>query len=167
MPLFATLTFDLSAAEPTLTAVITNAVLEGGDPFALTVRSSFGAQVTDGTYYFRGDYLQDIDPSGTQYGVDWRFSASTNGGVVWNGITGWGGGHAWVVTISNITLVPQARLSISPVSAESVQITWATNFADHVLEYAISLPAAGWSAVTNAATTMGDRLSVTLDTGCD
>jgi hypothetical protein len=165
VPLFATLTFDLSSTEPSLTAVITNAVLEGGDPFSLTVRSSFGAQLMDGTYYFRGDYLQDIYPSGTQYGFDWRFSMSTNGGIVWNGTTAWLGGHAWYVTISNITLVAQARLSISPVSAASVQITWATNFADHVLEYATSLPAAGWSTVTNAVTTIGDRLSVTVDTG--
>src|SRR6266550_8704804 len=52
VPLFATLTFDLSAAEPSLTAVITNAVLEGGDPFALTVRSSSGARLVDGAYRF-------------------------------------------------------------------------------------------------------------------
>src|SRR5512138_1504984 len=45
VPFFATLTFDLSAAEPSLTAVITNAVLEGGDPFVLTVRSSSGTQL--------------------------------------------------------------------------------------------------------------------------
>src|SRR5438034_7007339 len=50
VPLFSTLTFDLSAAEPSLTAVITNAVLEGGDPFAPTVRSSSGAQLMDGAY---------------------------------------------------------------------------------------------------------------------
>jgi len=104
VPFSATLTFDLGAAPPSLTAVIPNAVLEGGDPFALTVRSSFGAQLMDGTYYFRGDYLRDITPSGTQYLFDWRFSTSTNGGVVWNGITGWAGGHAWYVTISNITM---------------------------------------------------------------
>src|SRR5712671_1132930 len=57
VPLFATLTFDLNTKQPTLTAVITNAVLEGGDPFALTVRSSSGARLMDGTYRFTGDYL--------------------------------------------------------------------------------------------------------------
>lgn len=163
VPLFATLTFDLSATEPSLTAVITNAVLEGGDPFALTVRSSSGAQLMDGTYRFTGDYLRDIYPLGTQYGFDWRFSTSTNGGVVWNGMTGWGGGHAWYVTSSNITLVPAAWLNISRLGTASVQITWATNFADHVLESAFSLPAAGWSTVTNTAATIGDRLSVMVD----
>ena len=119
----------------------------------------------DGTYYFRGDYMQEIQPSGTQYGFDWRFSTSTNGGVVWNGITGWGGGHAWYVPISNITIVAAAWMNISRVGNASVQITWATNFSDHVLEYATSLPAVGWSTVTNAAVIIGDHLSITVDTG--
>lgn len=123
VPLFATLTFDLSGTEPSLTAVITNAVLEGGDPFRLTVRSAFGARLTDGTYYFRGDYLQDIYPSGTQYGFDWRFSTSTNGGVLWNGITGWEGGHIWYFTMSNLTLVAVPWLNIVPAGAASVQMT--------------------------------------------
>jgi hypothetical protein len=39
VPFFATLAFDLRAKRPSLTAVITNAVLEGGEPFPLTVRS--------------------------------------------------------------------------------------------------------------------------------
>src|SRR3989442_10796192 len=105
VPLSATLKFDLGAAQPSLTAVISNAVLEGGDAFALTVHSSSGEKLMDGTYRFTGDYLGDIYSSGTQYMFEWRFSTSTNGGVEWNGITGWGGGHAWYVTISNITLV--------------------------------------------------------------
>src|SRR5262245_41853456 len=67
VPFSATLTFDLGASQPSLTAVIPNAVLEGGDPFALTVRSSSGALLADGTYRFEGDYLADINPSGTQY----------------------------------------------------------------------------------------------------
>jgi len=33
MPLTAILTFDVNVGEPSLTALITNAVLEGGDPF--------------------------------------------------------------------------------------------------------------------------------------
>src|SRR5262249_44332154 len=36
IPLSATLTFDLEATPPSLTAVIADAVLEGGDPFPLT-----------------------------------------------------------------------------------------------------------------------------------
>ena len=40
VPFCATLTFDLMATPPSLTALIPNAVLEGGEPFALTVRSS-------------------------------------------------------------------------------------------------------------------------------
>src|SRR5687768_8833705 len=72
LPISATITFHLNATSPSLTAFLPNAVLEGRDPFPLTVRSSFGAQSPDGTYYFRGDYLE-----GTQYLFDWRFSTST------------------------------------------------------------------------------------------
>jgi len=164
VPLFATLTLDWSATEPSLTAVITNAVLEGGDPFVLTVHSSSGAKLSGGTYKFTGDYLRDNYPSGTQYAFDWSFAASTNGEVVWNGQTYWAGGHIWLVTISNITLVPQARLSISRVGGFRVEIAWATNLADHVLEYAIGLPAADWNTVTNSAIVAGARRSVTVDT---
>jgi hypothetical protein len=104
VPLFATLTFDLSAGQPSLTAVITNAVLEGGAPFALTVRSSSGSQLVDGSYRLSGDYLRDIYPSGTQYLFDWRFSVAADGSVVWNGYSYWAGGHIWQVTLANITL---------------------------------------------------------------
>jgi len=164
MPFSATVTFDLSATPPTLTALLPDAVLEGGAPFALTVRSVSGAQLIDGTYEFTGDYLGDISPASTQYLFDWRFSASSDGRVVWTGITGWAGGHIWQVTISDIGLGPQARLNIASVGTASVQITWATNFADYVLEYTTSLPDAGWSNVTNNANIIGDRLSVTVDT---
>jgi hypothetical protein len=165
VPLSATLRIDLSSTQPSLTAVIPNAVLEGGDPFALTVRSETGAKMTNDTYRFTGDYLQDLYPSGTQYAFDWKLSTSTNAGVLWNGITGWVGGHAWYVNITNVTLVPRPLLSILPAGTASVQIEWSTNFLDHTLEYANSLPAPGWSIVTNAVAGAGDRLSVTVDTG--
>jgi hypothetical protein len=165
VPISATLTFDLSSSPPSLTAVMPNAVLEGGDPFALTVRSSSGSYLVDGTYRFAGDYLRDIYPSGTQYLFDWQFATASDGNVVWNGNTYWAGGHIWQVAISNITLLPVAWLNISRVGTASVQITWATNFADHALEYATSLPALDWTTVSNTASNAGDRLSVTLDTG--
>ena len=107
VPFSATLTFNLDATEPSLTAVIPNAVLEGGDPFALTVRSSSGARLIDGTYRFGGDYLRDMYPAGTQYLFDWQFSTAADGGVAWNGSMGWAGGHIWQVTISDVTLVPE------------------------------------------------------------
>ena len=162
MPFSATLTFDLSVAPPSLTAMIPNAVLEGGDPFALTVRSLSGARLNDGTYNFMGGYLRDSEE--TQYLFDWSFSTLADGRVVWNGASYWAGGHLWQVTISNLTLVPQARLNIVRVETESVQITWSTNFAEHVLEYTTSLPTVDWTIVTNVVTTVGDRHSVTVDT---
>jgi hypothetical protein len=163
VPLFATLVFDMSAGQASLTAVITNAALEGGEPFKLTVRSSSSSQLPDGSHRFVGDYLRDLYPSGTQYLFDWRFSTSTNGELVWDGMTGWAGGHAWYVTTSNLTLVPVSWLILSHVSPASFQISWSTNFADYILEYAASLPALAWSSVTNETINSGDRLSVTLD----
>src|SRR5439155_22487294 len=64
--LFATLAFDLSATEPSLTAVITNAVLEGREPFSLLVGSLTGARLTDSLDRCTGGYLRDNDPPGTQ-----------------------------------------------------------------------------------------------------
>jgi len=164
MPLFATVTFDLSSAMPSLTAVITNAVLEGGSPFSLTIRSSSGSQLASGNYKFEGDYLGEIYPSGTQYLFDYQFSESTNGAVLWNGTDYWAGGHLWFVTISNITLVPMPWLEIALAGPTSVRIMWATNFTDYVLESTTSLSGGSWGSVTNAPSTAGDRLFVTLDT---
>ena len=46
-----------------------------------------------------------------------------------------------------------------------VRMAIATCVLEHILEYATSLPATGWTTVTNAVATIGDRLSVTVDTG--
>lgn len=119
VPLSATLTFDLAGAQPSLTAVIHDAILEGGSsyadlwlggrqqPFELTVHSSSGGQLADGSYRFSGDYLKDIIPSGTQYIFDWQFSTTDSGNPVWNGQMYWAGGHIWDETISGTTLVPE------------------------------------------------------------
>jgi len=163
VPLFGILRFDLSSAPPSLTAVITNAVLEGGSPFGLSIRSSSGSELANGSYRFAGDYLRDLYPSVTGYAFDYTVSASTNGEVQWNGMDYWSGGHLWYVMISNITLVPVPWLDIARVGAASVRIAWATNFADHVLEYTTSLPAPAWGTVTNHPINVGERLSVTVD----
>jgi hypothetical protein len=163
VPISATLTFDFSITPPSLTAVIPNAVLEGGEPFSLTVRSYYGYQLTNGTYRFSGDYLGDIHPTGSQYGFNWEFSAPTNGRVVWNGTAGWMGGHIWHLSVSNLILLPQAQLSITRVGTTAVQASWRTNFSDHVLECASTFPARDWSIVTNALAVTANRYSVTLD----
>jgi hypothetical protein len=59
---------------------------------------------------------------------------------------------------------PGPRLNIALVGSAAAQITWATNFTDHALEYARNLPATAWNPVTNQVATVGDRFSVTLDT---
>jgi len=64
--------------------------------------------------------------------------------------------------IDNVMLVRRKFLRIVREGATSVQITWSTNFADHVLESATSSPAAGWNTVTNAADVVGDHLAVTV-----
>ncbi len=164
VPFSATVTFDLGTVPPSLTAVITNAVLEGGAPFALTVRSSFGIRLVDGTYRFSGDYLRDIQASGTQYYFDWRFSTSTNGQVVWSGITGWAGGHIWLVTISDITIVPDPRLDITQAGSQ-VTISWPATDTGYRLEQAGNLPAPDWSTITNTVAMVGERFSVTVGAG--
>ena len=161
--LFATLRFDLNSAPPSLKAVVTNAVLEGGTPFNLNIRSLSGTRLTNGTYRFDGDYLREIYPSGTQYGFDYRFSITTNGEVQWDGTDYWAGGHLWYVTISNIALVPVPWLDIAHVAPSSVQISWASNFADHVLDSTTNSLTSGWGAVTNPRIAVGDRISVDLD----
>jgi hypothetical protein len=107
VPRSAVLTFDLAAVQPSLTAVIHDAVLEGGGPFELTVRSLTGTQLVDGSYHFTGDYLRDIQPSGSQYIFDWTFSATAGGNPVWSGHTYWAGGHIWRETISDVALIPE------------------------------------------------------------
>ncbi|HEY5910353.1 MAG TPA: hypothetical protein VJA21_07090 [Verrucomicrobiae bacterium] len=163
VPISATLAFDFSTTPPSLTAEIPNAVLEGGAPFALTVRSYYGYRLSNGAYRFSGDYLRDIYPTGSQYGFDWEFSAPTNGSVVWNGTAGWSGGHIWNLSVSNLTLVPQARLTISRAGPTAFQVSWRTNFSDYVLEDASTFPAGGWSLVTNAPAAADNRYSVTMD----
>lgn len=119
VPRSATITFDFDSAQPSLTAVIHDAVLEGGSsyadfmlggrqqPFELTLHSSSGARFPDGSYWFTGDYLKEICPSGTQYIFDWNFSTTADGHLVWTGHTYWAGGHIWVETISGITMIPE------------------------------------------------------------
>jgi hypothetical protein len=165
VPFSATVTLDLEAAPASLTAFIANAVLEGSHPFPLTVRSSEGGKLNDGTYWFRGDYLREIRPSGTQYLFEWKFSTAPDGRLVWDGTIGWAGGHLWEVTISNVTIVAQPFLSIASEGIGSVQISWATNFTEHVLESANQLPAPSWNTVTNAVTVTGNRFVVAVNAG--
>jgi hypothetical protein len=165
VPISGTLIFDLAAAQPSLTAIISNAVLEGGPPFPLTVQSSSGAKLADGSYHFTGDYLHDLYPSGLEYLFDWKFSETNNGEVVWNGITGCACGHIWYVGITNLTIVPVPWLNIVRMRNTTVQVAWSTNFAGHVLEYSPALPALSWNIVTNTTTITGDRIAVTLDAG--
>lgn len=65
--------------------------------------------------------------------------------------------------IDTLTSLPQAQLSIARAGANSIKIMWSTQFADHSLEYAMELPATGWSTVNETVSTEGDRLSVVLD----
>ena len=162
MPISAMLTFDLEASPPSVTAMFSNAVLEGQEPAPLTVRSLTGARFVDPTYWFRGDYLRDLHPSGTQYGFNWTFAPSTNGEVAWNGDIGWWGGRLWHVTISNLTIVPSPRLQITRAGSK-VTVSWPAENSGYVLEQALGLPATGWSPVDDPVEIIGDRISVTVE----
>jgi hypothetical protein len=165
VPISALLRLDLAPAQPALFAVISNAVLEGGPPFALTVHSASGSKQADGSYRFSGDYLREVYTNGSQYLFDWIFSTRTNGDIVWNGATYWAGGHIWYVGITNLSLVPVPWLDITPTSASSIQLSWATNFGDYLLESTAVLPGLSWNGITNGVTNSGARVSITLDTG--
>lgn len=162
LPISAAFTFDWTASPPSMTARIPNAVLEGGDPFPLTVRSSSGVQLANGEYRFSGDYLRELEPSGTQYLFQWTFTPGGDGRMIWNGSTAWMGGHLWFLTLSNVTLMPQARLSFSRGADALLRLAWPTNIADQVLECATDLPGATWSIVTNSVDTVGTRFAVTV-----
>ena len=162
VPFSALVTLELEVVPPAMTAAISDAVLEGGAPFALTVRSSSGTRQLDGAYRFTGDYLQALYPSGTQYGFNWSFSGSTNDEVVWNGITGWNGGHAWYVNISNLTLVLRPRLDIRP-AGDQITVSWPMTDSAYQLEQAAGLPSIDWSTVTNAVNVLADRFVVTVE----
>jgi hypothetical protein len=59
--------------------------------------------------------------------------------------------------------VPEPRLGISHVNSSSVQISWPTNFSGYALEFAASLPAQGWSPVTNSVAVNGNMFAVQLE----
>jgi hypothetical protein len=159
VPLFATVRLDFHPGQPSLIGVITNAVQEGvGAPFALTVTNFLAYPVTNGDYSFHGYYVP-----GSQVVFDWRFSTSTNGGVVWNGTTYCACGHIWYITITNVAMVPVPWLETARAGPASVGISWSTNLADCVLESTARLSTPGWGTVTNVPSIASDRFSVTLD----
>jgi hypothetical protein len=165
VPISAILTFQLDTPEPSLMASISDAVLEGSAPFALEVRSAYGARRNDGSYWFTGDYLADITPTGTQYLFDWVFSETGDGQLLWNGITVWAGGHLWQVTVSNLTLVPDAPQPHLEIAVENAQlfVSWPASQAGYQLEQTASLTTPSWTNVTNAVVGTEGRLSITID----
>lgn len=100
LPLSATITLDLDSVEPTVSAVIHNAVLEGGQPFELEVSSSNGQMSGDGHQFF-GDYF----PPNPGYLFDWEFSPTVKGSALWNGAAFWSGGHIWQLSFDDVALV--------------------------------------------------------------
>ena len=60
------------------------------------------------------------------------------------------------------TVEPELR--VSRAGGAATRITWATNFTGFTLEYATSLPATAWTAVTNSVSTAGADFSVRVDT---
>lgn len=161
VPVLATLTLDLEANPPSLTATMPTAVFEPHDLTNHTVRSSSGVVLPDGAYRFSGPFVP-----GTQYLFDWRFSPSTNGTLVWNGTTAWVGGHIWQVSISNVTIVPVPYLTISRAGPDSVRLWWSGHFPNYSLESAPD-PSGAWMPVKNSVTSSGTGYAVTIRTESD
>jgi hypothetical protein len=164
IPFSATLTFDLSASPPLLTGQIANATLEGGAPFPLPVHSTSAWALPNASYRFDGNYLQDLYPSSTGYYFSWTFSTSTNGEVVWNGSTGWAGGHAWYIDISNVVVVAMPPLEITQTWPQVI-VSWSSSHTGYTLEQAASVPATDWVTVTNPVVIVGDRFTVAVEAG--
>jgi hypothetical protein len=59
--------------------------------------------------------------------------------------------------------LPQPTLSVGWLAGSSVKLSWPTNFNDFGLEWAASLPAPGWSPVTNSVAIEGNLFSVALE----
>ena len=86
---------------------------------------------------------------------------------MWDGITGWAGGHIWLVTISNLTLVLEVtrpRLDVHQAGSQ-VTVSWPATFTGYLLEQTARLPATDWSTVTNGVALNGDRFSVMVEAG--
>jgi hypothetical protein len=165
VPLSATLAFDLESAPPTLTAVLSNAVLEGGPPFALIVRSSSGTKLADGSYRFSGDYLADTHPSGTQYLFDWRFSTAADSRLVWDGDTFWSGGHIWAITIADVTITPDTtgpQLDIAR-DGSQLRLSWSAVWSGYELEQSSDLSAASWNPVSQSPAVAAGRYSLAVE----
>ena len=121
----------------------------------------WGLQNTGSFQHLTSYYCWSAERAAPGQDAAWVFAFSTGSHA--------GFGHTdlpyYALAVRAGDVVPELRLSIARVGSASAEITWATNFAGHVLEHAASLPAAGWSTVTNAATTIGGRRSVTVETG--
>ena len=68
--------------------------------------------------------------------------------------------------VGDLTIEPtmEPQLRVSRVGSTAARITWPTNFTGFTLEYATSLPASTWIAVTNSVSTVGTTYAVTVDT---
>lgn len=163
VPMSAILTFDLDDGSSSLTAVIPNAVFEGGEPFELTVRSASAHRLPDGSYRFDGTY---IPTPGLYYGFTWTFSTATDGSLRWNGSAGCACGHIWHVAISNVVIAPPPRLGITQVG-NMLEITWHEDETrNYALEETDSLPlsagAIGWTSTAGVPRIENGRRVLTV-----
>lgn len=165
VPLSAILSFDSLETQPRVTATFANAVLEGGEPFPLTIHSSSGQRVVDGIYQFSGDYLQELHSAGTQYLFTWTFSVNEDGSLTWEGNIGWAGGHIWMLTLGELRLDPRPRLKVSPGADSSLILAWSTAFPDYVLEFKTGLLGTDWLPVTRTPSVEAGQYRITLDRG--
>ena len=136
-------------------------------PFRLTVRSSTGIKLSNGSYRFSGDYLAETHPSGSQYLFAWTFSSAADGSLVWNGTTGWAGGHIWQIDIANLTIVPDTtgvQLAIASNGGFVFTLSWPAVYQGYRLEQSAALTEPVWSPLPAPVNLTGDRYTVTIST---
>ena len=100
LPFAATVTLDLEGLQPSMSAIIYNAVWEGGAPFELEIESTL-SQISGDNYRFSGDYY----PPDSGYLFDWEFSPNLDGNVLLNGGAFWTGGHFWRLTQEDVVFL--------------------------------------------------------------
>lgn len=158
-PFSATVTFDLEADPPSLTATIYNAVLERSDPFILTVQSDTFFRLANGSYRFDGPFIRN-----SQYFFSWTFSTNANGQLLWSGDAGWAGGHIWRLRVTDVAINPVAKLEIESAGSQ-ITLSWAAADTGYILEQTAAFQPPAWTRVDTMPTMTVNRFTVSIDIG--
>jgi hypothetical protein len=72
--------------------------------------------------------------------------------------------YGYGLGIDDVAVTPVSRLSVERLGGNLALVTWSTNFADSLLEYATCVSGTNWWPVTNGVSHSGERASVVFET---